>query len=237
MVYAKALSRRQQLVRSVVVACVVFVSVVLATCAVHRLPSSAAYGLVSPITMVYAYHATPYILLLIAVLGMAAITLITEYSASTVRWLVVLGVFGCGSAIVFKITHSPDQRDRAFLTTFARRLLTEVSLDDIVKFASALEKNSAMRAEIDRTSRYSKLTLTTNTIPEALVKMYAQVTPYGSVYFTSNEVVREVQVLWGGPYYRWGLEIAKGPKAWAGGIEKETAVPLGSNVTCFLAKD
>ena len=225
-----ALRFRTIIVITIAVAIVTFV-------AGNQLPGYAAEGRISPARMVLLHYGIPYLIVLASLLGIALVTILKDYDECNLPILFVLGLAAVGMAVLFKIWHSPRARDRVFLETFAHRVQRDVSVSKLLTFATDLEMNPRFTNQIDPHSAYTKIFLKRQDLPLEVAALYPTSNPYSTVHFGSNGTVRQARVMWGGPSYRWGIEIANGWKEWAGGIEKATSVALATNIVCFLADD
>lgn len=143
------------------------------------------------------------------------------------KQLVVL--FACilaaGMAFVHKATITPASRNSRFVDMFAERILRDVKVERLNALFDRLESEVKTGKRADFYVRRSEL-------PEQLRKMYWRERPEAKVVFVDNEVLL-LEIYWGGPLYRWGIEVRQDLSV--GGSGHVARRQISTNMVCFVA--
>jgi hypothetical protein len=138
--------------------------------------------------------------------------------------LFVTGLLGMGCFLASVAIFTAGFRDGLFLRTFAERIRTAVGVDGIAEMAERIRKD--VKAE-----RRNGFPLGREDFPKAIQGLYPK-PPYGTVVFDNDKNVLRIQILWGGPIFRWGIEISTGPVN--GGVQKGRVMGLSKDTVCFI---
>jgi len=145
------------------------------------------------------------------------------------KQLVVLFVccLAAMTAILHKATITPASRNARFLNMFADRISRDVKVESLNALFEQLESEVKTGKRTDFYIRRSEL-------PEQLRKLYWRERPEAKAVFLDRELVL-VEIYWGGPLYRWGVEMRQGIPV--GGLAHVARRQITSNTVCFIAKD